>query len=169
MLSTAVLWTSLASLAISAAPQQPWRLVDTNRTSSASGLVEDVLSPAIKSRIDTILEKHNVTGHSLAVVRLGAQVEYHQWGNRTEDGEAPTKEVRRLFGSTSFHSLSVLFVPDAILSWFVLESIPSDLGWDHHRRLCAWEECYSASRRGPRDSMELENKRPFPRRLAACG
>jgi hypothetical protein len=55
-----------------------------------------VLDGPLVERITRLLEENHVPGYSLAVVRPGASndVEYFTWGNRTEDGEPVTPEVR---------------------------------------------------------------------------
>ena len=55
-----------------------------------------VISPELYDTISTILRNNTVPGYSLAIVRPGAdtKVEYETWGNRTEDGDEVTPNVR---------------------------------------------------------------------------
>lgn len=55
-----------------------------------------VISPELYDTISTILINNTVPGYSLAIVRPGAdtKVEYGTWGNRTEDGDEVTPNVR---------------------------------------------------------------------------
>jgi hypothetical protein len=55
-----------------------------------------VLDGHLVGRITQLLEESRVPGYSLVVVRPDASddVEYFTWGNRTEDGDLMTPEVR---------------------------------------------------------------------------
>jgi hypothetical protein len=56
-----------------------------------------VLDSKLRSKISTIVGKGGIPGYSVAVFRAGAgdDVEYAQWGNRTEEGDSVAADVRR--------------------------------------------------------------------------
>jgi hypothetical protein len=73
-----------ATVAVAGASQTPFTAHD-----------ERVLTDELRQKVSSILGKHGVVGHALAVVRPDAAmpVEFANWGNATEDGRPMASNV----------------------------------------------------------------------------
>jgi CubicO group peptidase (beta-lactamase class C family) len=65
-----------------------------------------VLSPAVLSDIQKIVDERGLPGVSLAVVRRGGAQEFASFGVRTEDGDAMTADVRRFYSCSCLTKLT---------------------------------------------------------------
>jgi hypothetical protein len=54
---------------------------------------ELVLTPDLTDTVQEILDRHQVPGMALAVVRRNGHSEFGTWGKRSEDGARVTEEV----------------------------------------------------------------------------
>jgi hypothetical protein len=90
----------LAGATVIAGEHAHWQQSLVSEESSCEPLssASKVLDRNLLERITRLLEHSYAPGYSLVVVRPGASedVEYFTWGNRTEDGEPMTPEVRFL-------------------------------------------------------------------------
>jgi hypothetical protein len=93
-----ILALAVTSLAV-AADQQPLTDIVAGSPTHSAG---DIFDGALRTRIGDILRHHMVTGYSVGILRLGHPsshsmqedgYEFAQWGNRTETGEAVTKDI----------------------------------------------------------------------------
>jgi hypothetical protein len=55
---------------------------------------DQVITPELSNSIQETLDAWNTTGLSVAIVPKSGEPEYHSWGNRTEDGDKTTEDVR---------------------------------------------------------------------------
>jgi hypothetical protein len=53
-----------------------------------------VITSELSNSIQETLDIWNITGLSVAVVPRYGEPEFHSWGNRTEDGDKTTEDVR---------------------------------------------------------------------------
>lgn len=63
----------------------------------ASSTSQRTITPEFDTFIEQILEKSQINGLSLSIVRKDGVTEYGAWGNRTEDGISMTPTVSGVF------------------------------------------------------------------------
>lgn len=75
-----------------------WDLVSLRQsifssTISGSGGEGPIISPKFSDFVEGLLEKSNIKGLTLSVIRKNGETEYGAWGNRTEEGDATRPSV----------------------------------------------------------------------------
>jgi hypothetical protein len=105
MVRTALLLSIVLSAGLFAAASSPQVPFALNRTQST-----EVLTQELRDELAASLARTGRFGYVVGVVRPHAkvQMEYFMWGNRTEDGEPMTQDVRllRLFCVLNTHRTS---------------------------------------------------------------
>jgi hypothetical protein len=93
MVRTTLLLAIVLSAGIFAAASSPQVPFASNRTPST-----EVLTQELRDELAASLARTGKFGYAVGVVRPHAkvQMEYFMWGNRTEDGEPMTQDVRLL-------------------------------------------------------------------------
>jgi len=80
-----------------------------------------VLTPEFSDYVGHVLNRNNIPGISLGVIRKDGTFELGAWGNKTEDGEPVTPDVRRLL-------LAMIFWENlkdpSCRPYFVLDRLP---------------------------------------------
>lgn len=56
-------------------------------------VLEPVLTPELTATVQEIVDRHQVPGLALAVVRKNGHSEFGTWGKRSEDGARMTEDV----------------------------------------------------------------------------
>jgi hypothetical protein len=94
MVRTALLLSIVLSAGIFAAASSPQVPLALNSTRSPT----EVLTQELRDELAASLARTGRFGYAVGVVRPHAkvQMEYFMWGNRTEDGEPMTQDVRPL-------------------------------------------------------------------------
>jgi hypothetical protein len=82
-----------------------------------------VLTPEFSDYVDHVLKKHKVPGISLGVVRRDGMFESAAWGNKTEDGEHVTPDVRRPATQHPYNFLKLINEPFCRL-YFTSDRLP---------------------------------------------
>jgi len=92
-------------------PSQVWFPANLVRVNNGQ-----VITPELSNSIQATLDVWNITGLSVAIVPKSGEPEYHSWGNRTEDGEKITEEVRTAQVSVGVKSEAALtdFIPHGL-------------------------------------------------------
>ena len=97
-----------------------------------------VFTPEISNSIQEILDIWNITGLSVTVVPRYGEPEFYSWGNRTEDGDKVTENVRPAHVPTSIKS-EVAF-SDIIPHGICVQGILCERHWHFDGRLLSMEE-----------------------------
>jgi hypothetical protein len=110
-----------------------------NVNTQAASLGGSILSPKLSSHIRDLLNNASVPGYAIAIVRPGhdidVEVEYGNWGNKTEDGDRVTPDVSPS-SSISTRTFDKCCMKDPLYPRVRLQGFHCDRIRPANRRLC---------------------------------
>jgi hypothetical protein len=109
-------------------PSQIWFSSDTVGVN-----IGQVITPELSNTIQETLDIWNITGLSVAIVPKSGEPEYHSWGNRTEDGDKTTEDVRTAEVTIGMRSEATF--PDVIPHGVCVQGILRERAWYFDGRL----------------------------------